>query len=70
MIGGGVAAALILSSKITIGTVAGGAVFMLPVINEPMTWLTYFLIGVAVSMALTVGLKLVRKGKQPAQAQA
>lgn len=57
MIGGGVAAALILSSKITIGTVAGGAVFMLPVISEPWLWLTYFVIGVAVAMAGTLGMK-------------
>lgn len=57
MLGGGVAAALILSSKIKIGTVAGGAVFMLPVISEPLTWLTYFVIGVAVAIAGTIALK-------------
>jgi fructose-specific phosphotransferase system IIC component len=61
MIGGGVAAGLILSSKITIGTVAGGAVFMLPVISEPWAWLSYFVIGVAVSMAITIGLKMMKK---------
>jgi PTS system fructose-specific IIC component len=63
MIGGGVAAGLILSSKIQIGTIAGGAVFMLPVISEPIAWLTYFVIGIAVSMALTVGIKTVRGKK-------
>ena len=69
MIGGGVAAALILSSKIQIGTIAGGAVFMLTVISEPMTWLSYFVIGVAVSMALTIALKMMRKDKGvPAEA--
>jgi len=61
MIGGGIAAGLILSSKITIGTVAGGAVFMLPVIGNPMEWLAYFLIGIAVSMVLTIGLKMTSK---------
>ena len=71
MIGGGVAAALILSSKIQIGTIAGGAVFMLPVISEPMAWLTYFIIGVAVSMGLTIALKMVGKqGKAKVKAQA
>ena len=64
MIGGGVAAGLILSSKITIGTVAGGAVFMLPVIGEPVAWLMYFLIGIAVSIALTIALKAVGKDKK------
>lgn len=63
MIGGGVAAALILSSKIQIGTIAGGAVFMLPVISEPMAWLAYFVIGIAVSMTLTVAIKMMRKRK-------
>lgn len=63
MIGGGVAAALILSSKIQIGTIAGGAVFMLPVISEPWAWLAYFVIGVAVSMTLTVAMKMIRKRK-------
>ena len=63
MIGGGIAAALILSSKIQIGTIAGGAVFMLPVISEPMAWLAYFVIGIAVSMALTIALKMIRKDK-------
>ncbi|WCE32209.1 PTS fructose transporter subunit IIC [Vibrio sp. SCSIO 43137] len=61
MIGGGIAAGLILSSKITIGTVAGGAVFMLPVIGNPMEWLAYFLVGIAVSMVLTIGLKMTSK---------
>ena len=61
MIGGGIAAALILSSKIQIGTIAGGAVFMLPVISEPMAWLAYFVIGIAVSMTLTVTVKMMRK---------
>lgn len=65
MIGGGVAAGLILSSKIQIGTIAGGAVFMLPVISEPLAWLIYFLIGIAVSMAITVGMKMLRKNKVP-----
>ncbi|MEI8656161.1 PTS fructose transporter subunit IIC [Vibrio sp. Hal054] len=64
MVGGGVAAALILSSKITIGTVAGGAVFMLPVIGDPMSWLLYFLVGIAVSIALTIALKAVGKDKR------
>ncbi len=64
MIGGGIAAGLVLSSKITIGTVAGGAVFMLPVIGSPMAWLAYFLIGVAVSIALTIGLKMLAERKQ------
>lgn len=64
MIGGGVAAALILSSKITIGTVAGGAVFMLPVIGNPVAWLAYFAIGIAVSMALTIGLKMMGQSKE------
>ena len=64
MIGGGIAAALILSSKIQIGTIAGGAVFMLPVVSEPMAWLTYFVIGVAVSMTLTMAIKVARKGKK------
>ncbi|MFT6928241.1 MAG: PTS system fructose-specific IIC component, partial [Psychromonas sp.] len=63
MIGGGIAAALILSSKIQIGTIAGGAVFMLPVISEPLAWLAYFVIGVAVSMTLTVAIKMLRKRK-------
>jgi PTS system fructose-specific IIC component len=71
MIGGGVAAGLILSSKITIGTVAGGAVFMLPVISQPLTWLTYFVIGIAVSMAITIGLKMMNKdSKSVAEAKA
>ncbi|MDB1125776.1 PTS fructose transporter subunit IIC [Vibrio algarum] len=71
MIGGGIAAGLILSSKITIGTVAGGAVFMLPVISEPLAWLTYFVIGIAVSMALTIGLKMMSKqGKAEAKSEA
>lgn len=71
MIGGGIAAGLILSSKITIGTVAGGAVFMLPVISEPLAWLTYFVIGIAVSMALTIGLKMMSKqGKVEAKSEA
>lgn len=61
MIGGGIASGLILSAKITIGTVAGGAVFMLPVIGDPMTWLTYFVIGIAVSMALTMALKIAHR---------
>ena len=61
MIGGGVAAGLILSSKITIGTVAGGAVFMLPVIGDPTAWLLYFLVGIAVSIGLTIALKAVGK---------
>jgi fructose-specific phosphotransferase system IIC component len=64
MIGGGVAAGLILSSKIQIGTIAGGAVFMLPVISEPMAWLAYFVIGVAVSMALTMAIKIMKKRKE------
>tara|TARA_R110001583_G_scaffold38455_3_gene124294 strand:+ start:5490 stop:6992 length:1503 start_codon:yes stop_codon:yes gene_type:complete len=63
MIGGGVAAALILSSKIQIGTIAGGAVFMLPVISEPLAWLAYFVIGIAVSMALTFAIKMMRKNR-------
>ena len=63
MIGGGIAAGLILSSKIQIGTIAGGAVFMLPVISEPIAWITYFIIGVAVSMALTMAVKIMRKRK-------
>ncbi|WP_375748591.1 PTS fructose transporter subunit IIC [Vibrio sp. HN007] len=70
MIGGGVAAGLILSSKITIGTVAGGAVFMLPVISQPLTWLTYFVIGIAVSMAITVGLKMMNKESKTAATKA
>ncbi len=70
MVGGGIAAGLILSSKITIGTVAGGAVFMLPVIGEPLTWLAYFLIGVAVSMALTLGLKMLGKNHQQTATEA
>ncbi|WED24837.1 fructose-specific PTS transporter subunit EIIC [Vibrio sp. JC009] len=70
MIGGGVASGLILSSKITIGTVAGGAVFMLPVISQPLTWLTYFVIGIAVSMAITIGLKLMSKDAKAAAAEA
>ncbi|GAL17578.1 hypothetical protein JCM19235_6131 [Vibrio maritimus] len=64
MIGGGVAAGLILSSKITIGTVAGGAVFMLPVIGDPTAWLLYFLIGIAVSIALTIALKAFGPSKK------
>ncbi|WP_413699517.1 hypothetical protein ACLKMH_19005 [Psychromonas sp. KJ10-10] len=63
MIGGGVATGLILSSKIQIGTIAGGAVFMLPVISEPLAWLAYFIIGIAVSMALTFAIKTMRKSK-------
>lgn len=69
MIGGGVASGLILSSKITIGTVAGGAVFMLPVISEPLTWLAYFAIGIAVSMIITIGLKMMSKEGKKVQKQ-
>ena len=36
---------------------------MLPVISEPMAWITYFVIGVAVLMALTIALKMMRKDK-------
>lgn len=61
MIGGGVAAALILSNKIAIGTIAGGAVFMLPVISEPLTWLAYFVIGIAVAIVGTLALKVFWK---------
>ncbi len=44
---------------------------MLPVISEPMAWLTYFIIGVAVSMGLTIALKMVGKqGKAKVKAQA
>lgn len=68
MIGGGVAAALILSSKIQIGTIAGGAVFMLPVISSPWAWLAYFVIGVAISMVLTILIKTLTKRQVPSDA--
>jgi fructose-specific phosphotransferase system IIC component/fructose-specific phosphotransferase system IIB component len=68
MIGGGIAAALILASKIQIGTIAGGAVFMLPVISQPLAWLAYFVIGIAVSMALTVIIKIATKRQVAAKA--
>jgi uncharacterized membrane protein YuzA (DUF378 family) len=37
---------------------------MLPVIGNPMAWLAYFVIGIAVSMALTIGLKMVAQNKE------
>ncbi|MFT6987542.1 MAG: hypothetical protein ACJAT7_003398, partial [Psychromonas sp.] len=33
-----------------------------PVISEPLAWLAYFVIGIAVSMTLTVAIKMMRKG--------
>lgn len=66
MIAGGVASGLILSSGIKISTGAGGAVFMLPLIDQPFLWLTYFSIGCAIAIFGTIALKSLahKQGKQ------
>lgn len=37
---------------------------MLPVIGDPTAWLLYFLIGIAVSIALTIALKAFGPSKK------
>ena len=58
MLGGAVSAGLILSARIKIGTGAGGALFMVPLVDHPYMWIIYFLIGSAIA---TLGMIFMKK---------
>lgn len=69
MIGGAVACGLVLSAGIKISTGAGGAVFMLPLIDQPGLWITYFAMGCAATVVTTLALKKVHHVKLQKQAK-
>ena len=58
MLGGALASGLILAERIKIGTGAGGALFMAPLVDHPVKWILYFLLGSAIA---TGGMILMKK---------